>query len=340
LDRVLYYAQLLLSHRDRARFVRHWLDHGRLDPDLVGRLRGDHSDDALRRHLEHIQRRCDEYSIECVDLLEGTLPRSRVDPLADPPGILFLRGRPELLRAPRSVGVVGARRGTERGRRTARLIGAQLARSGAVVVSGLALGVDGASHEGCLEATGSPLAWLACGVEMVTPASHRDLYRRVKEHGLLASEYPPGTPVQRPYFVARNRLIAAFSDALVVVEAGERSGTRSTVEFTLQLGRELYCVPGPVDCPHSSGTLQWIRDGATMVRGAGDLLEDLDWGSRAPEPSIVFGIADRPESTMEIVRRTGKALPEILATLASAEARGELRRLPGDRWCRACGLPR
>jgi DNA processing protein len=208
-----------------------------------------------------------------------------------------------------------------------------------VVVSGLALGIDGASHEGCLEGGGKPFAWLACGVETVTPASHRDLYRRVMERGLLASEYPPGTPVRRPFFVARNRLIAAFSDALVVVEAGERSGTRSTVDFTLELGRDLYCLPGPVDCPHAGGTLRWIRDGATMIRGGADLLEDLGWPDRTPESPAVLGVGDRPESTMEIVRRTGRLLPEVASTLATAEARGEVRRLPGDRWCRACSLP-
>lgn len=333
MDRVLYYAQLLLDDRARVRFVRHWLDHGRFDPALVDYLHAHYSDTALRSHLDQVEGSCERIGIERVDLLEGTLPRGRVEALADPPGILFLRGNREHLDAGRAVGVVGARRGTERGRRCARSIGARLARAGCVVVSGLALGIDGASHEGCLESAGSPLAWLACGVETVTPASHRDLYRRVMERGLLASEYPPGTPVRRPYFVARNRLIAAFSDALVVVEAGERSGTRSTVEFTLELGRDLYCLPGPVDCPHSGGTLRWIREGATMIRGAGDLLEDLGWDLPPSSGTTVLGLGERPESTVEICRRTGLVLPEVAATLARAEARGEVRRLAGDRWC-------
>jgi DNA protecting protein DprA len=339
LDQVLFYAQLLLSDRERVRFVRHWLDHRCADPEVVDLLLERHGESVLRRHYEHLALRCEELSIERVDLLDESLPRSRVDPLVDPPGILFLRGNRDLLRARRSIGVVGARRGTERGRRTARTLGGVLGRAGAVVVSGLALGIDGASHEGCLETGGKPMAWLACGVETVTPASHRGLYRRVRERGLLASEYPPDTPVRRPYFVARNRLIAAFSDALVVVEAGERSGTRSTVDFTLQLGRDLYCVPGPVDCPHSSGTLQWIRDGARMIRGGRDLLEDLGWRHLPSEPSDVLGLGERPESTMEIVRRTGLLLPQVAVTLARAEARGEVRRLAGDRWCRACSLP-
>jgi DNA processing protein len=332
-DRILYYAQLLLGDRARASFVRHWLDHGDFDPSLVDRIRAHYTDTALRKHLEGLQRSCDEFGIERVDLLEEPAFRDRVDALADPPGILFLRGDARLLGARPSIGVVGTRRGTGRGRRCARAIGARLARANAVVVSGLALGVDGASHEGCLEASGSPLAWLACGVETVTPPSHRSLYRRVMARGLLASEYPPGTPVRRHYFVARNRLIAAFSDALVVVEAGDRSGTRSTVEFTLELGRDLYCLPGPVDCPHSSGTLRWIREGATMIRGADDLLEDLGWGAVAPVVEAVLGIGDTPESTMQICRRTGLGLPEVSTCLARAEARGEVTRLAGDRWC-------
>jgi DNA processing protein len=332
-DETLYYAQFLLSDRDRVRMVRAWLDEQSVPDDLLGRLRTRYSAAALARNLEGIRRRCEESGIERVDLLSGTLCPRRLQPLTDPPGVLFLRGNARLLETERAVGVVGARRGTLRGRRVAATLGAALGRAGILVVSGMALGVDGASHEGCLDVGGPALAWLASGVETVSPPSHRSLYRHLARDGLLASEYPPGTPVRKQYFVARNRLIAAYSEALVVVEAGERSGTRSTVDFALQLGRDLYCVPGPVDCPHSTGTLGWIREGATMIRGAADLLSDLGIAADRGEVDVVLGVGSVPESTQAIALRSGLPIWEVSAKLVEAEARGELSRLPGDRWC-------
>lgn len=340
MDQALFYAQYLLSDRERAHFNRAWLDGESIPDAILDRLRTRYSAQVIRDHYENIVARCEELEIERVDLLEGSLSRKRVEPLADPPGALFLRGNIGLLEATPAVGVVGTRRGTERGRRVARGIGSGLARAGVLVVSGMALGVDGASHEGCLDAGGKGLAWLAGGVEMVAPPRHRGLYHRLRTHGLLASEYPPQTPVRKHYFVARNRLIAAYSDALVVVEAGERSGTRSTVEFMLDLGRDLYCVPGPVDCPHSTGTLRWIRDGATMVRDAADVLEDMGVGTLELRPRTVLGLGPAPESTLSIARRSGIGLAEVAATLARAQANGEVERLAGDRWCAASALPR
>lgn len=337
MDEVLFYAQYLLGDRERGRFNRHWIDEGDFAAEFVAHLRARFTDRQLREHHARIVSACEELRITRLDLLNGTLPTGRIAPLADPPGALFLRGDRRLLDHRPSVGVVGTRRGTERGRRCARGFGAWLARAGVLVVSGMALGVDGAAHEGCLDARGPALAWLAGGVETVTPPRHRTLYRRLLEEGLLASEYPPHTPVRRHHFVARNRLISAFSDALLVVEAGERSGTRSTVEFTLDLGRELYCMPGPVDCPHSAGTLRWIREGATMVRHGEDLLADLGIEAPLPVGPVCFGLGARPESTAGIARRCRLPLAEVAATLARAETRGEVRRLAGDRWC-AAGL--
>lgn len=340
MDLAMFYAQYLLSDRERAQFNRAWLDHHSVPDLILDRLRTRYSAQVIRDHFESIVRHCEELGIGRVDLFEGSLPRERVEQLADPPGALFLRGDAGLLRATPSVGVVGTRRGTERGRRVARGMGSGLGRAGVLVVSGMALGVDGASHEGCLGAGGKALAWLAGGVEIVAPPRHRALYRRLHAHGLLASEYPPHTPVRKHHFVARNRLIAAWSDALIVVEAGERSGTRSTVEFTLDLGRELFCVPGPVDCPHNTGTLRWIREGATMVRSVADVLEDMGIGSLERQAAPVLGLGPAPESTVSIARRLGLGPGEVAATLARAQANGEVQRLAGDRWCAASALPR
>lgn len=338
MDEVLFYGQFLLTDRDRGRFNRAWLDGGRSSGALVDLLSARFSRGVLEDNFRRIVAGCEEYGIQRLDLLHGTLTRRRLEEMADPPGVLFLRGDAGLLDRGPAIGVVGTRRGTERGRRVARHMGGVLGRAGVTVVSGMALGIDAASHEGCLDAGGPAIAWLGSGVETIAPPRNRNLYRRLHRHGLLASEYPPGTPVRKPYFVARNRLIAAFSDALVVVEAGQRSGTRSTVEFTLDLGRELFCVPGPVDCPHSSGTLRWIRDGARMVRGAEDLLEDM--GVAPPMvPAAPLGLGIAPESTAAIARRCGLGLARVAACLARAEASGQVRRLAGDRWCAASALP-
>lgn len=338
MDEATFYAQFLLSDRDRARFNRGFLDNGAVPAPLLDHLHTRFCTRVITEHHARIVRECEEFGIERLDLLNRTLASDRLELLADPPGVLFVRGDASVLARRPAVGVVGTRRGTERGQRVARHIGAVLARAGVTVVSGLALGIDGASHVGCLEAGGAALAWLGCGVETVTPPRHRMLYRRIHEQGLLASEYPPGTPVRKPYFVARNRLIAAFSDALVVVEAGQRSGTRSTVDFALELGRDLYCVPGPVDCAHSTGTLRWIREGATMIRGAEDLLEDMGIAPPLVLPAPL-GIGPAPESTAQIASRLRMQLGQVAAVLAQAEARGEVRRLAGDRWCAASALP-
>ncbi len=338
MDEALFYAQYLLSDTDRGRFNRGWLDNGRIADPILDQLHARFSRRVIEEHFARIVDDCAQLGITRLDTLSGSLPRERLEPMADPPGALFLRGDAGLLSAQPAVGVVGTRRGTERGRRVARHMGGVLGRAGVMVVSGMALGIDGASHEGCLDAAGRALAWLGSGVETVAPPRHRGLYRRLHQHGLLASEYPPGTPVRKQYFVARNRLIAAFSDALVVVEAGQRSGTRSTVDFTLQLGRDVYCVPGPVDCSHSSGTLRWIRDGATMVRGAEDLLEDLRIAPPLVRPApLDLGLL--PESTAAIARRSGRSLSQVAAELMRAEADGRVRRLAGDRWCAASALP-
>jgi DNA processing protein len=336
-EEALFYAQFLLDERGRARMNRAWLDTGSMPDDAISLLRSRYTAQELRAHHLAIVDACARLGIRRVDLLEGSLPAERVDPVTDPPGVLFLRGDPSILHRSPSVGVVGARRGTERGRRIAHRFGTVLGRAGVTVVSGMALGVDGASHRGCLEVGGPALAWLASGVETVAPARHRDLYARLRDRGLLASEYPPGTPVRKHHFVARNRLIAAFSDALLVVEAGERSGTRSTVDFTLELGRELFCLPGPVDCPHSAGTLRWIREGARMVRSPEDLLEDLSIGLPPAEETAPLGLTACPESTAAIARRNSIPMAQATASLVQAQARGEVCRLPGDRWC-AAGL--
>ncbi len=182
--------------------------------------------------------------------------------LADPPPVLFLAGRSELLSGKPAVAVVGARRSTARARDVARRLGTALAREGVVVVSGLALGVDGAAHAGALRGDGATVAVLGAGVDVPYPRFHARLHTEIRRRGLLASEFPPGTSAAPHHFPRRNRILAALADAVVVVEAGDRSGALITVDHALDLGRDVWAVPGPIDTRACSGSNRLLADGA------------------------------------------------------------------------------
>ena len=186
----------------------------------------------------------------------------RLGHLADPPPVLFLRGRTALLEARPMVTIVGARRSTARARSVAERLAATLARSGACVVSGLALGVDGSAHAGALRVGGDTVAVLGAGADVPYPRFHRRLHERVARDGLLVSEFLPGTRAAPHHFPRRNRILAALAGTVVVVEAGVRSGSLITVDHALDLGREIWSVPGPIDAATCRGSNRLLVDGA------------------------------------------------------------------------------
>ena len=206
--------------------------------------------------IQHIPRRA-----------EGWPPELEHLELAPPE--LWLLGKP-LAPAPR-VAVVGARMATHGGLEIARRLAADLAAAGIPVVSGLALGIDGAAHLGALDVDGPTVAVLGCGIDIAYPAAHRHLRDRIAEHGTVLTEYPPGTAPAPWRFPRRNRIIAALSTAVVVVEASDRSGALSTARHAADLGREVLAVPGSVLSDRSSGANRLIRDGATPVFETEDL---------------------------------------------------------------------
>lgn len=217
-------------------------------------------------------------SDEYVDALED---------LPDPPAALFVRGR-ELPALGSAVAVVGARRCSALGADVARSIGSRLAALGVCVVSGAARGIDRASHEGALSARGPTMAVLGCGVDRVS-SDTLGLLRRIEDDGAVVTEYPPGLGATRRNFPARNRLIAALARGVVIVEGGERSGTLITTDHALSMGREVFAVPGPVTSPLSDVPNALIREGATLIRGADDIMEELGLegsGAGPPEPAL------------------------------------------------------
>ena len=228
--------------------------------------------------------------------------------------------------------MVGTRKCTRYGLSLAESFGAALAGAGWTTVSGLARGIDAAAHRGTLAAGGEAVAVLGSGVDVVYPQENRDIYDQiVAGRGAVISEYPPGTRPDRWRFPARNRLIAAISSAVVVVEAGEKGGALITARLAAEIGRPVFAVPGDVDRPASVGCNLLIRDGAFPALGAADLIEELGLMLGAPVPPAAqagpipqtgWAIDDLPE-------KWGCTPAEALASVARMEVAGQIRRM-GD----------
>jgi DNA processing protein len=196
---------------------------------------------------------------------------SRID---DPPGLLFVRGA-ILPQDALSVAIVGARHATPYGLKVAEQLGASLARAGYTVVSGLARGIDAAAHRGAIKAGGRTIAVLGSGVLNVYPPEHADLAREVIDSGALISELPPLTDPNVGTFPQRNRVVSGLSLGVVVVQAADRSGALITARLATEQGREVFAVPGPIDCRMSRGCHTLIRDGAKLVASVDDILEEF-----------------------------------------------------------------
>jgi DNA processing protein len=266
----------------------------------------------------------------------------------DPPAVLFWRGNLSAL-ARRCVAIIGTRRCTHYGREVAFEMGRDLARSGICVVSGLALGIDGAAHAGALEsaAGAGPVGVAASGVDVAYPRAHAGLWLRVSEAGAVVSETAPGQPAQAWRFPARNRIIAGLSSAVVVVESGAGGGSMLTVEAALARGVDVMAVPGPVHSPASAGTNQLLVEGPTPVRHAGDVMDALGdvrpWPSEAQLSFPGTGRLDRqarrildavdwtPTPPNVIAERAGLAIAPLSVALHRLEELGLIRE-HGGRW--------
>jgi DNA processing protein len=241
----------------------------------------------------------------------------------DPPAGLFLRGAADVVLLSRpAVAVVGARSCSGYGRDVARRLGRELAAAGLVVVSGLARGIDALAHEGALEAGGTTVAVLGCGIDRDYPAANRDLAARIAATGLVVSEYAPGVEPAPWRFPARNRIVAGLCVATVVVEARERSGALITADFAMEEGRDVFAVPGEITSALSAGTNGLLRAGATPLCAVGDVLDALGL-----EAAAKAGAADPlldllPASADELARATGRDAGELAARLAELELDG------------------
>lgn len=213
-----------------------------------------------------------------------------------------------------SVAIVGSRRATFGGVEIAGWIAREVAAAGIQVISGMALGIDAAAHNGALEAGGSTVAVLGCGIDVCYPSRHADLRARIIAAGSLITEEPAGTPPFKQNFPKRNRIIAALAHAVVVVEATERSGALSTARWAADLGREVLAVPGSIRARQSSGTNLLIRDGVRPFLGLADLLDAVPELRTASRESTLDTVAARPGGGIE---RFSPPLREILARMGT-----------------------
>lgn len=267
-------------------------------------------------------------------------PQLRDDP--EPPSALFVRGDLDALDA-RRVGVVGTRNATRSGRETARALGRDLADADVCVVSGLARGVDGAAHRGALSAEGSrPVAVVANGPDWPYPRQHADLWREVCERGLLISEWPPGTRPDAFRFPLRNRILAALSEVVVVVESREKGGSLITARAAIDRSVTVMAVPGSVRNRAASGTNQLLCDGAAPVTSVDDVLVALGLDTRragraAFDPrALPRGVE---AEVLERCRRDPFTLDEVVVDLGLplADAAMALARLERSGWVREAG---
>lgn len=263
--------------------------------------------------------------------------------IPDPPPVLWVDGDADVLTHP-AVAVVGSRAGTPYALRVAERLSADLAAQGLTVVSGLARGVDAAAHQGALAVHGRTVAVVGCGADVVYPAEHQALAAAICGRGAVVSEFPPGTVPRPEFFPRRNRVISGLSRAVVVVEAGERSGSLITARCALEQGRDVLAVPGNVLSGRNRGGHALLRDGARLVETASDVLEELGLGRTASggdqtrlapgDPVLDALVPGEAAELAEIAAISGLPAASLLPRLLELELEGAVRREPGGRFVR------
>lgn len=242
-------------------------------------------DARLPQRLDYF---CRHNGVRILAYTDTDYPQS-LQNLSDKPLVLYVKG--ELPQANYALAIVGSRRCTEYGVRAAACFAQAMTREGIPIISGGAKGIDTAAHEACLQAGGVTVAVLGCGLDIVYPSENAKLFARIAEHGALVTEYPPGVPPAAANFPARNRIVVGLSQAVLVAEAGKRSGAVITANIAADEGREVYCVPGNIFDGSSIGCHELIRTGAKLVDMPQDILDDKrSWqqamNRRITQPSI------------------------------------------------------
>ncbi len=258
----------------------------------------------------------------------------------DPPVLLYVKGRTDLLNRP-AIAIVGSRNATRQGAANAEAFAATLSAAGLTVVSGLALGIDAAAHRGALNGAGSTLAFIGTGPDRIYPAGNATLARAIAEAGCVVSEFPVGMAALPGNFPRRNRLIAGVSLGCLVVEAAARSGSLITARLALDTGREVFAIPGSIHSPLAKGCHALIKQGAKLVEKAEDILEELRWERVIAGPSalgaavaeddnpVLAALGHDPMNLETLAVRSGLTPERLLAMLLPMELEGRVAQLPG-----------
>ena len=276
-----------------------------------------------------------------VTLADGDYPQALLN-ISDPPLLLYVKGRLDLLNRP-ALAIVGSRSATPQGIKNAEAFAKSLSDRGLCIISGMAHGIDSAAHGGALRGQGASIAVVGTGLDKVYPAANRDLAHALALQGALISEFPLGTPPLAANFPRRNRLISGMSIGCLVVEASLQSGSLITARLALEQGRDVFAIPGSIHAPQSKGCHALLKQGAKLVETAQDILEELGGSLAAPMRSTAAQAADAQDSGSVLLghlgfdpvdidtlgARCGLTIAELSAMLLSLELEGRICTLPG-----------
>ncbi|MFB3924825.1 MAG: DNA-processing protein DprA [Syntrophales bacterium] len=324
-----------------------------IDRDAVERIRKFRDWNRVDKELEQVAR-----SGASVVTLEDPIYPERLLKIHDCPALLYVRG--VLVQDEACIAVVGSRQASTYGKYSTHKLCRELAANGLTVVSGMARGIDSAAHRGAIAGQGRTIAVLGSGMNVIYPPENEDLYNKIPESGAVITEFPFGTPPQARNFPARNRIISGISFGVIVVEATDRSGSLITARCALEQGREVFAVPGNIDSPGSRGTHKLIRQGARLVEGIQDILDEImpqmekeqqraiaektagrrggmsviraGKALRENETAVIKHISDVPSEIDDIIAKTGFKPGDVLNILLNLELWGHVRQLPGKKF--------
>jgi len=282
-----------------------------------------------------------------ITLADATYPKKLLE-ISDPPALLYAIGNLALLNHT-SIALVGSRHATPQGEKNAVNFAQAMCDHGLCVVSGMALGIDGAAHRGAIKSNGATIAVVGTGLDIVYPARHRDLAHQIAERGLIISEFPLGTPSKSQNFPRRNRIISGLSAGCLVVEANINSGSLITARLAAEQGREVFAIPGSIHSPVSKGCHQLIKQGAKLVESAEDIFEELknvmpehgpsgpttQMGTTTPEANSLLALMGFEAISFEALLATSALTPERLSSmLMLLELEGKITALSGSNYQR------
>lgn len=288
--------------------------------------------------IDAVNRWLDDPRNRLITLADADYPQALLN-ISDPPLLLYVKGRTDLLNVP-SLAVVGSRHATPQGLRNAEAFAQTLSDNGLCVVSGLAQGIDTAAHRGGLAGKSSSVAVVGTGLDRVYPASNHALAHQLAQQGCIISEFPLGTPPLPANFPRRNRILSGLSLGCLVVEAGLRSGSLITARMALEQGREVFAIPGSIHTPQAKGCHSLIKQGAKLVESAQDILEEFGYLTPKTAPTVpsqhpLFDhLGFDPIDVETLAQRSGLTITELSAILLQLELAGEIASLPGGRYQR------